>query len=481
MEQRTRHEELSQNEEGGIRWILQEAYALRGWKLLPYALQNLCYPHTVFFNEAQWQTILACDGNDVFDLDTLSAEQKQLLRKLERGGYIRPCRQGESLNENQRYRFYPSRFKERVLWAVTGRCNAKCRHCFMSAPHCQTEADSETMIRVLDAFARCGIKGISLTGGEPLVRKDFMDLVDKIHERGMIVEEIYTNGLLVNEGFLEGMKLRRMHSWIQFSFDGVGHHDWLRGVPGSEEQVLSAMRMCRERGIPTAASMVLFRENRNSIRDTVNLLAECGCMGLKISKASAQGEWRNEKEHDLTIREVFETFLEYLPHYFEDGMPISLELEGMFRYDRHTGRVSSGFVHSGDEARFERTLMCGHMRRNLYVGPDGRVLPCMSMSGLSGEEEFENMLEIPLEAILESESRYMTFCNLRVSDFMKLHPECRTCHYRTQCLGGCRAIAAAEAGGDILAKDTYACEFFFGGWKEKTDEFLGLKLPDSCR
>ena len=458
-------------------WIIHEAYALRGWKLLPFALQNLYNPHTVFFNETQWQTILACDGNTVIDPDTLSAEQKQLLRNLERGGYIRPCRKGENLHENQRYRFYPSRFKERVLWAVTGRCNARCRHCFMSAPHCQTEADSETMTGILDAFARCGIKGISLTGGEPLVRKDFLRLVDEIHERGMIVEGIYTNGLLVNEDFLEEMKRRHMHSWIQFSFDGIGYHDWMRGVPGSEEKVLSAMKMCRERDIVTSASMVLFRENRNSIRDTVNLLAECGCVGLKVSKASMQGEWRNEKEHDLTIREVFETFVEYLPYYFEDGMPLSLELEGLFRYDKRTGRIGSSFVHSGDETGFEKTLICGHMRRNLYVGPDGTVLPCMSMSGLPGEEDFENLLETPLEAILEKGSKYMDFCDVRVSDYMKLHPECRTCHYRTQCLGGCRAIAASETGGDIMAKDPYACEFFLGGWKEKTDELLARLMP----
>ena len=161
-------------------------------------------------------------------------------------------------------------------------------------------------------------------------------------------------------------------------------------------------------------------------------------------------------------------------------MPLSLELEGLFRYDRHTGRISSGFVHGGDETRFERTLMCGHMRRDLYVGPDGTVLPCMSMSGLPGEEDFENMLEIPLEAILEEESKYMNFCNLRVGDYMKLHPECSTCQYRTLCLGGCRATAAAENGGDLLAKDLHACEFFLGSWKEKTDDLLA-RLVQRCR
>ena len=54
---------------------------------------------------------------------------------------------------------------------------------------------------------------------------------------------------------------------------------------------------------------------------------------------------------------------------------------------------------------FPRALMCGHVRRNMYVSPRGNVLPCMSMVGGPLEEKFPNMLETPLEDILDRDPR----------------------------------------------------------------------------
>ena len=49
------------------RYILTPAYALRGWKLLPYAVQNLFYPRTEFFREDDWALFSACDGRTDID------------------------------------------------------------------------------------------------------------------------------------------------------------------------------------------------------------------------------------------------------------------------------------------------------------------------------------------------------------------------------------------------------------------------------
>ena len=83
-----------------------------------------------------------------------------------------------------------------------------------------------------------------------MVRKDFWQLVDAILDRHIFITVIYSNGLLVTDKFMDQMEKRGMRPSIQFSFDGVGHHDWMRGVPGAEKIVLDAMRRCRERGIP---------------------------------------------------------------------------------------------------------------------------------------------------------------------------------------------------------------------------------------
>ena len=455
------------------RYILTLGYALRGWKLLPYAIQYLYAPMTEFFREDDWALISACDGQTDICWNALTDAQRERYAHWEKGGFIRRAGDGERLLPHQEYRFYPARFKESVQWSITGRCNYKCRHCFMSAPHAaQGEPSWEQLMTMLDAFQRCGVRNLNLTGGEPMFRRDFWELVDEIHKRGLAIPTLYSNGLLITDAFLDELDRRRMRPSIQFSFDGVGHHDWMRGVPGAEKIVVDALKRCQERGIPTSVSMVVCRESVSSIRESVKLMASLGVRSLKVGNASPQGEWKNEQEHYLTQAELYEAFLEYIPHYFEDGRPLTLGLEGFFFYDTEKEKVSAMHEKNIEEADFSKALMCGHVRREMYVSPKGNILPCMSMVGGPIEEQFPNMLETPLEDILDQDSLYMDIVNFRISDFMAHNPECQTCEYRTACCGGCRAIAVRDHPTDYLAKDLIACEYFKGGWKDKKDALL---------
>ncbi len=456
------------------RYILSPGYALRGWKLLPYAVQHPDPLETLFFREHEWELLKACDGQTDIDWDRLPEADRRRYGSWEKRGLIRFCDGDAALEPAQRYRFYRSRFKESVQWSVTGKCNYNCRHCFMSAPHAaQGEPTWEQLMTMLEAFHRCGIKGLNLTGGEPAVRRDFWRLVDEILKRGMVIPYLYSNGLLITDEFLEELTKRDLHPTIQFSFDGAGYHDWMRGVGGAEKAVLEAMRRCRDRGFRFGAAMVLFKENKDSIRESVNLLSETGCAYLKICNAWPQGEWKNQPEHYLMQQQVFQTFLDYIPCYFEDGRPLTIVLDGFFNYFADRGECSSFFEKNVEEKDFPGTMMCGHTRRReMYVSPGGNVLPCMGIVGHPLEEKFPNMLETPLEEILDGGSPYMDIVNYRVSDYMAHNPDCRACEYRTACCGGCRAVALQGGSADYLAKDPVACEYFRGGWKERKDAVL---------
>lgn len=452
---------------------MSPGYCLRGWKLLPYAVQHMYMARTVFLREEEWKLLTACDGQTEIDWETLTEQEKSFYENLEKEGIIRPAKEDSRLLSEQQYRFYPVRFKEKVQWSITGRCNYKCKHCFMSAPNAvQGEPSWDQLMTMLDAFARCGIRSVGLTGGEPMVRSDFWDLMDAIRDKGLTVSTLYSNGLLITDQFLDELEKREMWSTFQFSFDGVGHHDWMRGVPGAEKAVLDALKRCQQRGIPTHVSMVVCRESVDSIRESVNLMASLGVTSMKIGNAYPQGEWKNHPEHYLTRSELWEAFLEYIPYYFQDGMPLTLGLEGFFLYDKGPRRIVNVFEKNIPEERFHKALMCGHVRREIYVSPKGNVLPCMSMVGGEMEKEFPNMLETPLEEILNQDSLYMNIVNFRVSDFMEHNPECMKCEYRTACCGGCRAIALRENPNDYLAKDLDACAFFKEGWKARKDALL---------
>ena len=456
-----------------IRFILSPAYALRGWKKLPYALQYLFRENTEFFTEDKFRLLEACDGETDIYWDKLSEEQRKIYLNWEKGRFIRQAREGEKLYDFQKYVFYPARFKESVQWSITGKCNFRCKHCFMSAPHAaQGEPTWDELMHMLDAFERCGIRNLNLTGGEPMFRKDFWQLVDEIFRRHMFIPSLYSNGMLITEQFVAELERRHMYPAIQFSFDGVGHYDWMRGVPGAEKAVVEAMKRCVAHGFPVSASMVLFRENVGTIRETVNFLASLGVRALKIGNASPQGEWLNQKEHYLSQEETYEAFLEYIPHYFEDGMPLSISLEGFFNYDKEDSSLSAVSEKNVPEKHFGKAFMCGHVRRGLYVSPQGHVLPCMSMVGGPIEQQFPNMLETPLEEILDNDSLYMKITTFTIADFMEHNPECRECEYRSYCCGGCRAIAVRDHPTEYLSKDLVTCEYYKGGWMKRKNDLL---------
>lgn len=458
-------------------YILHPNYSLRGWKLLPYAVQPYAGGMTEFMDKHTWDLLTACDGSTLIDMDLLSDEDKKWYEQCLGRGLIIECEKGTRMWPQQEYIYYPSRFKESVHWSITGKCNYKCKHCFMSAPHAvMGEPAWEDLIHMLDAFHRCGIRGVSLTGGEPLVRRDFWDLVDEIHQRGMIIETIFTNGWLTNDRFFEELDKRGHFPAIQFSFDGVGYHDWLRGVAGAEKAVMDAMIKCRDRGIRTMAAMTLFKDNKDTIGETVRTLAGLGVSGLKICNAFEQGEWLGYADHYLSDKEVFEVYLDYIPEFIRDGMPMSLELGGFFNYDKNKDKITAMSDKSVPEDKLGKVYMCGSVRRNMYVSPEGNVLPCMSMAGTPIESEFPNMLTTPLEEILDSSSHYMDIVNYRISDFLEHNPQCRECEYRTSCCGGCRAVALRVDPNDYLAPDPVVCEYYKGGWKEKKEKLLSSLL-----
>ena len=467
------------------RYLLHPAFALRGWKKLPYALQYLAIERTEFFLEEPFRLLEKCDGETDIDWEALTEAQRKQIDHWERFGFIRQVFHGEKLRDYQKYVFYPARFKESVQWSITGKCNFRCKHCFMSAPHAvQGEPTWEELMTMLDAFERCGIRNLNLTGGEPMFRKDFWRLVDEIQRRGLGIPSLYSNGMLITDGFVAELKKRGMCPTIQFSFDGVGHYDWMRGVKGAEKAVVDAIKRCVAYGMPVNCSMVLFKENVGTIRETVNFLASLGVLSLKIGNASPQGEWVNQKEHYLTQAEVYEAFLEYIPHYFEDGKPLSISLEGFFSYEKGNATLHAINEKDIDERHFKKATMCGHVRRSLYVSPQGHILPCMSMVGGPIEEQFPNMLKTPLEEILDNDSLYMKIVTFTIADFMEHNPECRECEYRTRCCGGCRALAVRDHPTDYLAKDPITCEYYRGGWMKRKDDLLrslGLLKEESPR
>ena len=451
------------------RYILEPRYSLRGWEGLPFALFDNEGKRSEFLPKDLFVLLVRCDGMDDIDDDALDERQRGFLQEMEREQVIRKVERPCILHPRQQYKTYPCRYKRDVHWSITGRCNYRCKHCLVSAPHAKFgHPTTEQLLDLVDQMAECGIGGVSLTGGEPLIRDDFWQIVDALCDRGLGISMIFSNGYLVNDELLDGLERRGLkHVAFQMSFDGLGWHDWLRGFDGAEVAVDRAFRLLQKRGYHADAAMCLHRKNAHTIRDTVNYLASLGVTGLKINRIQELGEWKDaEEDIALTEDESLELYLDYLPQYFEDGAPLSITLDGAFSYEPLDRSMYYGYErHCEVDPESERRLSCAILRSSMYIGPDGRVCPCMSMTVQEQDEAFPSVFEQPLREIL-GYTPFMDRCAATVGQVRDANPECRECKWVSYCHGGCRA-AAYNDGGSYYAVDPGQCHYFKAGWFEK--------------
>lgn len=448
-------------------YILQNGFELCGWKRLPFALRYPNPRYADFFDREDYRLVYRLDGKHDIDAESLTDSQKKLLERLLKRGIAVPSDGTKTLLPWQAYKTYPAMYKNSVLWSITGRCNYNCRHCFMSAPDYRGEdLTMEQIIRILDGLVECGIRCVSLTGGEALVHPHFYEILDEIAARGIVLETLYTNGELVDGHLLDELEKRKMHPVFHLSYDGAGWHDWLRGVPGAEKAVIRAFRLLRERGYQTSTSMCLHRHNIDVLKQSVDLLAAEGVSHVKMNIASPTGRWKNETEHFLSQDEAFAAIEAYLPQYVADGMPVSAQFCGFIDFNKGTRRIMIPYQKFSGAEGGERAFACGAVKNSVYISPAGKVLPCMTLGGTAIDAAFESALEKPLSEIL-SDSHYRDVCLAKMGDCISHNEKCRECRYRLACGAGCRACACGETGTDYLGIDEDTCRFFKGGWYEK--------------
>ncbi|MBQ7593848.1 MAG: radical SAM protein [Synergistaceae bacterium] len=446
---------------------LNEKYILRGWENLPYALIDTRTGLTSYLSARQFQAMKYCNGKVDLSMPFIDSETQSTIKQAHQAGIIEPCEPGEKLMPNQEYKKFPSRYLNRVHWSITGKCNYRCRHCYMSAPDASSqELSHDDIMKIINELAACGVMNVSLTGGEPLIRDDFLDIVDELLSRNINITQIYSNGCLVNEKLLRELDDRKIHPEFNMSFDGVGFHDWLRGIPGAEKAVDRAFRLCRDMGFPTGSEMAIHNDNKHVLRESINYLASVGVRSLKTSPVSNVGEWKkNFNTQSITKPELFQIYLDYLPYYYSDGMPLTILLGSFFTAspsepDKY---FISGYRESYDH---DKTYSCTHVLSSIYITPEGRALMCIPISEIKMQENFPFIIDKGLSECLKY-SEYLSFINLKVNDILRHNDECRNCKFIKHCSTGCRGVALLNDENNLMGKSPDLCELFHGGWIRK--------------
>lgn len=457
-----------------MRYVLSGNVALRSWDRIPWACYVWGRPVPQRLEPEEFALLALCDG--AHDLGP-----SPLLDRLVGRGYARPATAGETWDPWSAPRSYGNRLFHSVNWAVTGRCNYRCRHCFMAADSGPMlgEFSWDECLALLDECERCGVQNVTLTGGEPLLHPRFMDIVRECARRRLFVGEINTNGSLLTAAVLDEFRALGMDTEFKVSYDGVGHHDWLRGVDGAEEDALRAMRLAHERGFKVRAQTNVHRGNLDAMFKTVRLLDEMGVDEVRIIRTTETPRWAaNGGDATLGIVEYYDAMLDLVDRCVRAGFGIAVDVWQFIYYAPRTGAYGFHPAQIQCGRYRDTTPACKGVRGDIAVAYTGEVYPCNQMSGTFAAlgKSFGNVKETPLHDLLVS-GPYHDTVMLPVSEIRAHNPECRACAYWPVCAGGCRAIALAFTR-DYRHYDPAKCAFFKGGYPARADAvFAGARTP----
>ena len=471
------------------KYVINRDYCFAGWEKLPFALFCKDSKTPFFLDKEQFHYIFSCNGYTDIDLSAARESTRGVFDFLLKKGVITEAKEGTGLQLHE-YRKFPARYRRDVQLSITGRCNYHCKHCFQSAPHgLLGQPDTAQVLDIIDQLAECGVFEVSVTGGEPLIRPDFWEIIDRINEKGLRLTTVYSNGALIDQKLLDGFKKRGIKPSWNISFDGLGTHDFLRGVEGAEEKAVNAIKLLVREGYSVACSYTLTKRTAPVFRESIKFLAALGVHSVKTGNAMRQGEWMNHPEEWLTDEEQLGFYCEYLPQYIQDGRPLNLQCEGLFMgySDAHINSMTANMPDSYSEDAVRTRLpkisfmhekkltedmlgevpACEVLRGSFYIGPTGRVLPCMSLEGTPAGNRFPSVFETRLSDIMRSSHfTEMTACTVK-DVFDHNASECDNCEHRLSCAAGCRAAAVGASGEDYLACDKHTCMTLKENWTGK--------------
>lgn len=441
--------------------ILDEAWLMRGWNNAEFVLVNWHTNEMIYLaDERERFVALSCDAAHNFASALYFPLHRTILQRFIENGFARVCDEGSAaLHPAQQYRKAACPIVRSVLWSVTNHCNFRCRHCYMEAPkHAYRETTRDEMFAILDTLDAANVPDISFTGGEPFMRPDIWEVMRRMYEKRINLSELFTNASLINNRLLDRIEQIGYKPCFKVSFDCVGAHNYMRGVPTAEEDTLRGIRTLTERGyqvviISSVDSVVL-----SHIPETLDVLIDLGIDSWWISPPVEAGVWKGSSSKS-TVSETVNALKNLVRLWADRDRPIDLLLWyfGVFK------RKGSNHLHQGNGRLFTADgYECLASKYYPYIAPDGKLLPCGSYIGTEIARDMPNILDSSF-AKAWSDPVLRHCCDLKKNEVLLHNAQCAGCEHFPDCGSGCRIAAFLESG-EYLAREKAKCAVFRGGY-----------------
>jgi Fe-coproporphyrin III synthase len=340
-----------------------------------------------------------------------------------------------------------------VVWNCTLTCNLRCIHCYSASeartyPNELTTAEAKAMIDGLAAFR---VPVLLVSGGEPLVRPDILELAAYAKDRGIRVT-FSSNGTLITEQTVAAMKAIGV-SYIGISFDGVKEvHDRFRAKEGAFDLALRGVRLCLEAGQKVGLRFTINRHNAGQLGEIFDLIERERIPRACFYHLVYSGRGADIRKDDLSeseMRAAMDLVMDRTERFFEAGNPkeiltVDNHTDGVYLYLRLLNRDPERA-----RAALELLEMNGGNRSGIAIGcidNEGNVHP----DQFTLSHTFGNIREKSFGEIW-TDAGNPVLAGLRDRKPL-LKGKCGRCRWQSICNGNFRSRAEAVYG-DFWAED----------------------------
>lgn len=310
-----------------------------------------------------------------------------------------------------------------VYLMITRKCNMNCDFCAINANH-GMNLDAEINIddikkKIIPFLNECSPHKFIMTGGEPFVKDNILQIIEEIHKGTSIPIIVQSNGIAVNTSVIE--KLKGKVKEIDFS---TKH---MFGEMGKADELISNIEICQQSGIDVVLSFIYEKSNKKELYEVIDIAAKYNT-GLLVNIVAPVGRAR-EKVEFLTDLDKIQMNLDIAKYIYDHG---------------YEEKALCGVIDSHLQVR----NACGGYGKVLAIFPEGNIYMCQCLE--DDTYRLGNVLYDEVETIENNLCDKMgerviqkTFC---VDD----KDICNKCEYRYFCTGKCPTS---------LDKDDYTCYF----------------------
>lgn len=314
---------------------------------------------------------------------------------------------------------------------ITSKCNERCVHCYIPHENKINYIDSDLFYDVLRQCVDMKLLHLTISGGEPMLHKNFCDFLKKCRENNFSVH-VLSNLTLLNEEIIKEMKMNPLLG-VQVSLYSMNPdiHDEITQVKGSFEKTKNAILKLIDNDIPLQISCPIIKQNKNCFDDVVNWAKKYNIqVGDDYIIIARYNHTSQNLSCRLSIEEVEKIINDKVAK--DEKYLEQIEIEA----EKKKNTTPSDFV-------------CSVCNSSICVADNGNVYPC------AGWQDYVvgNVKETSLNEIWHNSKKVKYLRELRKKDF----PKCLHCSDKEFCTMCMVRNANEDPLGNPLTVSEYFC------------------------